>query len=190
VSWLKSLVERYRAAANPLRMERRFELVLLLLALLLILQLLYGVVRLALMSAPPPLVPPADALQVVSAIGLDTVTAEQSNEIRNRPVLWPGRRPVEAVTELAEESNVKQQELEGIKLVGVFGEGDSAGIIARVKDKVRRIRLGEELAGWRLESVGRNEAVITNGSRQEKVILLPESVNSAGKANKRSERRQ
>jgi hypothetical protein len=97
---------------------------------------------------------------------------------------------VEAVTELAEESNAKQQELEGIKLVGVFGEGDSAGIIARVKDKVRRIRLGEELAGWRLESVGRNEAVITNGSRQEKVILLPESVNSAGKANKRSERRQ
>jgi hypothetical protein len=165
-------------------------LALLLLALLWILQLLYGSVRLALMSAPAALVPTEDSLQVIPSLGLNAATAAQSNEIRNRPVLWPGRQPIEAVAEIAAVTNGKSKEFKGIKLVGVFGAGDSAGIIVRVKDKVQRIHLEEELVGWRLESIGKNEAVFTAGSRQEQLILLPESINAAGKVNKRSELRQ
>jgi hypothetical protein len=190
MTWLRALTERYREAADPLRLERRFELVLLLLALLLILQLLYGFIRLALMATPAALDPAADSMEVFAPLGSATVTAAQSNEIRNRPLLWPGRRPIEAVVEVAAAKSEKQQKFTGIKLVGVFGAGDSAGIIAQVKKKTRRIRLGEELAGWTLQSVGENEAVFTAGSRQEKIILLPESINSAGKVNKRSEFRR
>ena len=131
-----------------------------------------------------------NGLQVIPSLGLNAVTAAQSNEIRNRPVLWPDRQPIEAVAEIAAETNGKPREFKDIKLVGVFGAGDSAGIIVRVKDKVRRIQLEEELAGWRLESVGENKAVFTAGSRQEQLILLPESTNAAGKVNKRSELKQ
>ena len=184
MTWLKTFTGRYREAANPLRLERRFELALLLLALLLILQVLYGFIRLALLSTPAALEPAADSIKVIAPLGTDTVSAAQSNEIRNRPLLWPGRRPVEGVVEVTASKSEKQQNFKEIKLVGVFGAGDSAGIIAQIKKKTQRIRLGEELAGWTLESVGKKEAVFTAGSRREKVILRPGSINSPRKPNK------
>ena len=190
MNWLRARLKRYRAAANPLRMERRIELALLFLALLLILQLLYGSVRLALLSAPVALVPKADSLRVISSSGLNAVSAAQSNEIRNRPVLWPGRQPVDNVAEIAPVKNGKPKEFKNVKLVGVFGAGDSAGIIVRVEDKVLRIQRGEELAGWKLESIGKNEAVFAAGGRQEELALLPGPSNSADKVNKRSELKQ
>lgn len=191
MKWLRALGSRYRVASNPLRLERRFELALLLLVLLLILQLAYGLLRLGLLSAPAALEPTVDSLQVVAIPGLDAVTAEQSNEIRSRPLLWRERRPVEEVEEVVASEADDPKEFKVIKLVGVFGAGDSAGIIARVDEQgTRRVRLGEDVAGWTLESVENNEVVITAGSRQEKLVLLPELSDSADKDKKRSGRRR
>jgi hypothetical protein len=185
MSWLRALGERYRASADPILTERRIELVVVLLALLLILQLVFGASRLAMISTPEAVVPTADALQVLHSLGQNTVTAQQSNEIRSRPLLWPGRRSVApAVGNVAGPALVKQQELHDIKLLGVFGTGDTIGIIARVKDKTQRIHPGEEVAGWTLKSVGKAEAVFAAGSRQETIILLPEQIDRADKVKK------
>ena len=58
-----------------------------------------------------------------------------------------------------------------MKLVGVFGAGESAGMIVRVKGKPRRLRLGGDLAGWTLESVAEKEVVLKKGARRKTLSL-------------------
>jgi hypothetical protein len=179
-----SVRDRYRVRVNPLLAERRIEFVILLLGLLLILQLVYGGAYLALLSTPDVVLPAADSLQVASSQPRKTITSQQSNEIRDRPLLWVARRPVVASSVSAAESP-KPAQFKGFKLVGLFGTGDSVGIIATSKGKTQRLGIGEILDEWTLESVGVNEAVFSSGSRQETLVLQPASIIiSADKAKK------
>jgi hypothetical protein len=188
VNWLKAIGERYRASADPIRAERRVELVVVVLALFLLLQLVHGFSRLAIISTPEAVAPTADSLRVIASLGQDTVAPEQNDEIRSRPLLWPGRRPATPTTvDAAAPARAKQQELNEIKLLGVFGAGETIGIIARVKDRTQRIRLGEEVAGWKLKSVEESGAVFAAGSRQKTIMLLPEPTDKAVKIKKRRE---
>jgi len=148
----------------------------------LVLQLAYGASRLAILTTPAPILPASDSLEVISSISLDTITARQRSEIRSRPLFWAGRRPQEAVViapELPEVKQLKEHKFEGIKLLGVFGVGESVGIIAQVKGKSRRVLVGEKVDGWTLEAVEGNDAVFVAGSRREKATLQPEAAKSA-----------
>jgi hypothetical protein len=190
MSWLHVLRDRYRVATDPLRTERRIELAAVLLLLLLVLQLVYGATRLAIVSAPEAVLPAADSLEVMASLGLETIDDEQSDEIRERPLFWPSRRPVEVVVERPRSKKPKEQELKDVKLVGVFGTGNSVGIIALVEGRIERVRVGEEIDGWKLKTVNQNEAEFRAGSRKAKLSLLPETDKSAGVVNKLSEREQ
>ena len=179
-----SVRDRYRVRVNPLLAERRIEFVILLLGLLLILQLVYGGAYLALLSTPDVVLPAADSLQVSSSQPRKTITSQQSNEIRDRPLLWVARRPVVASSVSAAESP-KPAEFKGFKLVGLFGTGDAVGVIASSKGKTQRLGIGGTLDEWTLKSVGVNEAVFSSGSRQETLVLQPASIIiSADKAKK------
>jgi len=191
VTWRAALTRRYREAANPLHTERRIELLVLSLFLLLILQLAYGAFRLAVLSTPEAVLPAADSLQVLTSLSLDTVTSEQSSEIRDRPLLWPDRRPIAGIaleTAPSEVNAEELKELQDIELRGVFGSGDAAGIIVLVKNNPRRIRLAEEVDGWKLESVGVNEAVFAAGSRRAKLVLQNQPIKPVGRSTIKSER--
>ena len=179
-----SVRDRYRVTVNPLLTERRIELAILVLVLLLTLQLLYGGSRLARLSMPKVVLPAADSLRVSHTQSQHKITMEQRNEIRDRPLLWAARRPFVAPLP-AEAPVVKSAEpspFKGFKLIGLFGTGDAAGIIVSLKGKVQRLRREEELGGWKLESVGVNEAVFSSGSQQNTLILQPASMASADKA--------
>jgi hypothetical protein len=178
-----SVRDRYRVRVNPLLAERRIEFVILLLGLLLILQLVYGGAYLALLSTPDVVLPAADSLQVSSSQPRKTITSQQSNEIRDRPLLWVARRPVVASSVSAAESP-KPAEFKGFKLVGLFGTGDAVGVIASSKGKTQRLGIGGTLDEWTLKSVGVNEAVFSSGSRQETLVLQPASMTSTDKAKK------
>ena len=178
-----SVRDRYRVRVNPLLAERRIEFVILLLGLLLILQLVYGGAYLALLSTPDVVLPAADSLQVASSQPRKTITSQQSNEIRDRPLLWVARRPVVASSVSAAESP-KPAEFKGFKLVGLFGTGDAVGVIASSKGKTQRLGIGGTLDEWTLKSVGVNEAVFSSGSRQETLVLQPASMTSTDKAKK------
>ncbi len=167
------LSERYRVATQPLRTERRIELLAIVLLLALLLQLMVGLASLGLQSAPEAIAPAPDTLQLVDFPDRVAVSAAQSNEIRSRPLLWPSRRPEKSVVELPEITTEKASNLSEMSLVGVFGAGDSAGIIVRVEGKARRLRRGDELLGWTLESVAEKEIVLKNGNRRETLVLEP-----------------
>ena len=179
-----SVRDRYRVGMNPLLAERRIELAALVLVLILVLQFMYGGIYLALLSTPDVVSPAADSLQVSGSQARKTITSQQSNEIRDRPLLWVARRPFVASSVSAAESP-KPAQFKGFKLVGLFGTGDSVGVIASSKGQTQRLSIGATLDEWTLESVGVNEAVFSSGSRQETLVLQPASIiTSADKAKK------
>ncbi len=174
---MSDILGRYRVQANPLRSERRVELLVLLLTLALLMQLAWGVFQLFLPSMPSAVRPADDAMRVVGLDARGSVAPEQRTEVRQRPVFWESRRPVEVesateqVVEVDEPEDAKLGSLKSVKLTGVFGGGDSAGIIFLAKGKEHRIMVGDEVNGWTLESVDATHAHFSGNGREAELSL-------------------
>jgi hypothetical protein len=174
---ISQLLGRFRISSEPLRSQRRVELAALVLTLVLILQVVHGVASLSLNPQPNSILPSPDSLQVGTLHGAGFVTAQQSNELRARPVFWPTRRPVSeetnptAVGVSKKPQPVKKNELDAVKVLGVIGSGESAVVIAVVKGNKKRILLGDKVVGWTLESVHNGEAVFTDSGRSQTLKL-------------------
>jgi len=174
-----SLLQRYRGQVDPLRSERAAELAVLVLLGLLVLQLLWGAYRGIFPDIPEPVSPTAEALEVQPLNATVDVSPELRNEIRQRPLFWATRRPVDPVAPLATataEAKAEQKQaakIAGLELAGVFGAGESAGIIvlAKEKNKKHRVMVNEEIRGWTLESVSSTEAVLSSNGRQATLAL-------------------
>ena len=67
MSWLRAMASRYRVSDDPLRTVRKIELLVLLLAALLCLQLGYSTFRFMTLAAPVPVVPAACLLYTSDA---------------------------------------------------------------------------------------------------------------------------
>ncbi|MEH6590826.1 MAG: hypothetical protein V7746_11235 [Halioglobus sp.] len=153
------------------------ELVVLLLTILLVLQLLYSVIRIATLSLPDAKSVAAGTLRIVKVDQLADLPAEQNSELVGRPLFWVGRRPVvppPPVPVVAKESAVstaKAGDLKKIKLVGIFSGEESAGVIAIVSGDKQRIKVQEKALEWTLTSVAQDRAVFSyNGQTQELVL--------------------
>jgi hypothetical protein len=163
---------RYRVTSDPLRTERRIELAVVLLAVVLGLQLLYSGARVKMLSLPDAVMPARDALLVGDLYPMDSITSEQSDELLARPLFWEGRRP-RAVEDTGARRNKDQAagQLKNVRLQGVFGAGETAGVIIRIKDQQRRVMVGEEINGWTVESVDANEVVLSSRGRTQSLEL-------------------
>ena len=172
IGW-RALRERYTQSADPLRTQRRLELVALLLGLFICLQLVAGFIGLAVSTGPAAIEPAADSLRVPAVSTPAVVAAAERNEIISRPLFWVGRRPVEVIAAIKDPDAARggSAELKEVKLVGLFGGGETAGAIVLVKGKKQRILRDESLEGWTLDAISAGEAVFTRGTRREALVL-------------------
>lgn len=171
---MSAIASRYKQLANPLKTERLVELGLLLLCVLFLLQLLFGAVAVLLPPAPDVVYPTEDSLAVTRVAVSALPGAEQRDEIRRRPLFWITRQPLEPVpdverTAATDVEEAKAGNVTGIKLAGVFGAGDSAGIIVISKGKKHRVMVGEKIDGWTLESLKPTRAILS--SRGKEAVL-------------------
>ncbi|PLW70413.1 hypothetical protein [Pseudohalioglobus lutimaris] len=175
-----SFLQRYQRQLDPLRSERRVELVVLVLLALLVLQLIWGAYRSVFPSVPAPVQPTAEALEIQSLRSTPPITPELRNEIRERPLFWISRRPhyTAAPAEAAAIADAKAEQrqaakIAGLELAGVFGAGETAGIIvlAKEKNKQHRVTINQAVNGWTLESVSPTEAVLSSNGRQATLAL-------------------
>jgi hypothetical protein len=150
VTGLKSWVTRYQVQQNPLKTERRIELAVLVLLVLLLFSAVLGGFRLVASNEPAPVFPSADSL-AVQALQLDTgLTAEQAAEILNRPLFWQSRRPLVPPPKVVAKPKPKAaKKLAGVNLLGVYGAGDGLGLIATVDGVFSRINKGQSVKGWK-----------------------------------------
>ncbi len=189
MSALNRLNLRYRVDTEPLRTERRAELLALFLGIVLLLQIAWGASQLWLLSPPEPIQPSQDSLQVREALGIAALSEEQSRSMLQRPLFWPDRRPAgDSAVESSSDRAAEQEDIEGLRLVGVYGAGNSAGIIVLLNDSKLRVGVGETVAGWRVKSVEPGAAVLTSKKGKQRLLLQPASANANPPAGRRSKR--
>ena len=190
---LKSWVTRYQVQQNPLKTERRIELAVLVLLVLLLFSAVLGGFRLVASNEPDPVFPSADSL-AVQALQLDTgLTAEQVAEILNRPLFWQSRRPlVPPPKTVAKPKPKAAKKLAGVTLLGVYGAGDGLGLIATVDGAFSRISKGQSVKGWKFSDYEEGTAVFVSGGKKSvlpleltvpsvKIVSVPKADNSRSK---------
>ncbi|NQX90177.1 MAG: hypothetical protein HRT77_16110 [Halioglobus sp.] len=150
MSRAKRLVARYRGQGAAGSLERRIELVVMVLALLLLVQLAYGAMRLAMLAQPEPVALDGAAMQGMRLLAVKRVTDEQRNAISERPLFSVSRRPP---VSRAQARPAPAGQLRGVQLLGVFGSGSAAGVIVQVDKDRQRVLLGDALQGWTLDAV-------------------------------------
>ena len=191
---LKSWVTRYQVQQNPLKTERRIELAVLALLVLLLFSAVLGGFRLVASNEPDPVFPSADSL-AVQALQLDTgLTAEQVAEILNRPLFWQSRRPLVPPPKVVAKPKPKAaKKLAGVNLLGVYGAGDGLGLIATVDGVFSRINKGQSVKGWKFSGYEEGAAVFVSGGKKSvlpleqttpsvKIVSVPTADNSSAKA--------
>ncbi len=186
---MKRLLARYRVDTDPLRSERRVELVLLATVALLLLTVLYVALRIAMATTIRPLAPAPDSVRVVALQGAAALPAGEREAIVRRPLFWAGRRPVEAAAPPAEavaqgaaEERAAAPRLKDVTVRGIYGSGDSGGVILTVKDRELRLAVGEEIEGWRLDRVDGNSATFVSGGARDRRELVPAVIEVAAES--------
>jgi hypothetical protein len=174
VSIARSLKARYTGLTDPLRTERLVELCCVVLGAVLLVQAALLVAKALGSPDPEDIAPAPDSLQVGELHERGQVDASGSAELRARPLFWEGRRPeLEVVVETAA-PKPKAKALTGVKLHGVFGGGDTRGIIATVDGKQVRLLRGGEIKGWTLQKVERDKVILVSGKRRQEIGMQRE----------------
>lgn len=175
---VEELISRYRTEQNPLKAERRVELVALLLLLVLAMQIAWGLLSIVRASFVAAIPPSQDVLNVGRLEQVVQVDADARNGIVSRPVFWQGRSPIVEVEVVAVETAPEEaagQKIKGVKLVGIYGSGTSGGAILRGKGGKRRVAVGEEAEGWLLDAVEPNSARFIRGAAVDELQLQREN---------------
>ena len=171
---LAFLRQRYGVTHDPQRTLRRLEAVALGLGFLLLSWALLGMVSHFVSGGPDPVLPSKDSLAVTALTLEDPLSKEGSEAVLARPLFWDGRRPLAEEPlklVLPKETNPKVQKLDGVTLHGVYGEGESLGVIATVNGKLQRVSGSETIKGWRLESYSAGVAVFANNGQKQSLLL-------------------
>ena len=178
MSWIADLKTRYRTAAPPLRTERRVELVLLALLVIVLLQMFWFLADKLSSPSIDPLPPAADSIRVVALATGEMVSSSDSLRMQNRPLFWPDRRPVAEVSAAPEaqegdEGSAPARSLKNLELTGVFGGGGGGGAIVTYKGDRQRLLVGDEIDGWTLQSAAPDEVVFTSAGTRDVRRLSP-----------------
>jgi type II secretory pathway component PulC len=181
------LRQRYTVPHEPLRSERRVELAVVVLALLVVVQLPILLGRYFVAGQVRAVPPAPDSLTVVSRNPVRTLSQQQSMEVLARPVFFASRRPLELLPgSVAADDDVddgkKGGSLQGLKVLGIVENGERSRVIISYKGEQRRLLKGESVAGWRLTEVTPGRVVLENGDERDERRLNPVPVIAAASA--------
>lgn len=90
--------------------------------------------------------------------------------ILDRPMFAPDRRP--APPPDAKQAAPEPDPLAGLTLYGIFSGPEFSGIVARVNDRVRRVRVSESLGEWTVKSVQGREVTFSRGEETRTMQLV------------------
>ena len=178
---IAALRRRYRGVQEPLRSERRLELLLIALASVAALQLMAFAWRYAGSRPTPSIAPVEDSLLVAERLGPGSVSAAQSRILQARPVFWASRRPVPEVRlsdeeRAAMETPADVEALEDFALTGVVVAGAQGQALVTHKGTALRLAIGEAVDGWTLTQVMPDAAVLVSARAREVYTLAPVAI--------------
>lgn len=122
-------------------------------------------------------VPPAPVLPEMSVPNVPAGLAVSGHQgagayfaILDRPMFAPDRRP--APPPDAKPVAPEPDPLAGLTLYGIFTGPEFSGIVARVNDRVRRVRVSENLGEWTVKSVQDREVTFSRGEETRTMQLV------------------
>lgn len=122
-------------------------------------------------SVDSPRVPAPMSYQMPQDITHGAATAEELQAALERPLFWKERRPI---IQIAEEPQLATAD--GIRLVGVIIRGSERTALLNTGQGVERARVGETVAGWRVESMSNSRATLSAGDRTVEIdVASPRS---------------
>jgi hypothetical protein len=156
--------------------EQKLRTAALVVTAFLLLQLIWGGLRLLLVSAPDPVMPVADSLKA-RVVDYPMGSREAGAELVDRPVFWQGRKSfepkevVEAKPVVSTGAPAGNDPINNVKLLGVFGGGEKQGIIVVYKKNKQRLIQGEDLDGWVLQYMSAASVIFEKGDSSFTVDL-------------------
>ena len=182
-----SLRARYNVLEEPLKTERRIELVVVVLAIATLLLLLLVIGRFLFSAAVRPVEPALASLRVAELRKPGAVNSQQSLLVQARPLFWDSRRPLDPLPDAEELAAARRERgngapaeaLKQLKVSGILENGDASRVIVSIKGEQRRLSLGDDVEGWSLVEVRPGEAVFASGGRRDVRRLTPMPVVAA-----------
>ena len=89
-----------------------------------------------------------------------------------RPLFSPSRRPVPKAPPQPVDT------LADVAIVGIWGDGAQGGVIARIGQQQKRVRVGEPLADWTLKEVQTQGATLTRGKETRSLPIRRAAVST------------
>lgn len=133
--------------------------------------LLLTVISWSMVSVDSPRVPVPMSYQMPQDINHGAATAEELQATLERPLFWKERRPTAQVVD-----EPLLATADGIRLVGVIIRGSVRTALLNTGQGVERARVGETVAGWRVESVNNGRVKLTAGERTVEIdVVSPRS---------------
>lgn len=134
-----------------------------LLMILLGLLLLLAAAGWLLPSAEAPRIPAPMSYQMPLDLAEGVATAEEMQQVLERPLFWKERRPLPPA--LAAEGAVPVASADGLRVVGVIVRDNVQTALLVTGQGVERARIGDTVAGWRVESVSANSVRLVSAER-------------------------
>lgn len=97
-----------------------------------------------------------------------------SSDMLERPVFWNSRKVyVPALAPVKPQAKVKLEpdNFDKVTLLGMYGGGNHLGVIVKGVNGSQRVRVGEDIAGWVLESINPEGAGFSQDGKQ-RILLL------------------
>lgn len=85
-----------------------------------------------------------------------------------RPLFVPTRRPPPPPPAA---SAPQAEPLPPMRLMAVFGNADSGGLLAAIGGRIKRVKLGESISGWTVKSIQRTGVELSRGDETTTVAL-------------------
>jgi len=169
--------------------ESQLRKVALVLSALVLLQLIWGGMRVLLISDPEPTLPAQASLQVEELRQSARLSEELSRSLAARPLFWQGREMF--VPDLGSPKNKgperapRNSNIDDVALQGTYSAGEKSGVIITYKDERRRLQPDEVVAGWTFTVLNEEGAIFASGE-ETKVLALKhaESIPRPKKARK------
>ena len=164
--------------------ELQLQKLALVLTAVLVLQVLWGGIRLLLLSDPDPIFPAEASLRVDDVRYGVELGDEQSQALVSRPVFWQGRRayvppddPVEIVAPVEKQASKAINE---VTLLGMY-TGANPGIIILYDGERRRMRPGESVEDWKFKKL-LEDGVIFKSKKERRTLHLEHALIPAAAA--------
>lgn len=124
-------------------------------------------------QSPASIAPAPEAL-VAQTITWTPYYANRYVQQINRPLMIQGRRPPEAVQ--APGNDFEDPAWAATRLLGVIASGEQRAVLLQTPQGIRRVVIGETVAGYTLEAVEQGLAAFRRGQHHH-LLHLPQRVN-------------